>query len=152
MPASRFLLTRHGGRDAVADRCRTRDRGRHLAGRRACILISAIVWRSAPSVSLPGQAAAHAVGATFILLWARRLGFDYGRLALRVSPSTVHHAEIVLDEDEHSRFAAQPVDAPTAEWLQAFQAECAVARQSLRWERGPAATELNQFTRTGSVA
>jgi hypothetical protein len=104
------------------------------------------------SVSLPGQAAAHAVGATFILLWARRLGFDYGRLALRVSPSTVHHAEIVLDEDEHSRFAAQPVDAPTAEWLQAFQAECAVARQSLRWERGPAATELNQFTRTGSVA
>ena len=91
------------------------------------------------SVSLPGQATAHAVGATFILLWARHLGFDYGRLALRVSPSTVHHAELVLDEDEQLRFAAQPVEAPTAEWLRALQVECATARQSLHWERGPAA-------------
>jgi hypothetical protein len=104
------------------------------------------------SVSLPGQATAHAVGATFILLWARRLGFDYAHLALRVSPSTVHHAEVVLDEEEQSRFAAEPVEAPTAEWLQAFQTECATARQSLHWERGPAATELNQFTRTGPAA
>jgi hypothetical protein len=100
------------------------------------------------SVSLPGQATAHAVGATFVLLWAQRLGFDFGRLALRVSPSTVHHAEVVLNEDEQSRFAAQPVEAPTAEWLEAFLSECATARQSLRWDRGPAATELNQLTRT----
>jgi hypothetical protein len=104
------------------------------------------------SVSFPGQPTAHAVGATFILLWARRLGFDYGRLALRVSSSTVHHAEIVLDADEHARFVQQPVEAPTAEWLEAFQVECATARESLHWERGAAALEPDQSTRTDPIA
>jgi hypothetical protein len=86
------------------------------------------------SVSLAGGVTAHAVGATFILLWARLLGVEYSRLALQVWPSTVHHAEFVLDAEEQSRFAERPVTAATAEWLQAFQTECASARQNLRFE------------------
>lgn len=87
------------------------------------------------SVSIPGRPTAHAVGETFILLWAKLLGVEYGRLALDVSPMTVHHAEFVLNENEQSDFAQRPVETPTAEWLQAFLAECATARQSLRRDR-----------------
>jgi hypothetical protein len=78
---------------------------------------------------------AGAVGETFILLWARLLGVAYERLALQVSPTTVHHAEFVLDENEQADFAQRPVQAPTVELLQTFQSECAAARPSLRWER-----------------
>jgi hypothetical protein len=91
------------------------------------------------SVSIPGRVTAHAVGETFTLLWARLLGVGYERLSLQVSPTTVHHAEFVLDENEQSNFAQRPMAAPTVELLQAFQAECRGARQSLRWDRGVAA-------------
>ena len=87
------------------------------------------------SVSIPGRPTAHAVGETFILLWAKLLGVEYGRLALDVSPMTVHHAEFVLNEHEQSEFAQRPIETPTAEWLQAFLTECATARQSLRRDR-----------------
>jgi hypothetical protein len=87
------------------------------------------------SVSIPDRVTARAVGETFILLWARLLGVEYQRLALEVSPTTVHHAEFVLDENEQANFAQRPVQAPTVELLQAFQSECAAARSSLRWER-----------------
>lgn len=89
------------------------------------------------SVSIPGHPTAHAVGETFILLWARLLGVEYERLALDVSPMTVHHAGFVLSEHEQSELAQRPVETPTAEWLQAFLAECASARQSLRRDRSP---------------
>jgi hypothetical protein len=85
------------------------------------------------SVSIPGRATAHAVGATFILLWARLLGVGYERLALGVSPATVHHAEFELNEGEQADFAQRAVEVPTAEWLQAFRAECLTARESLTW-------------------
>jgi hypothetical protein len=91
------------------------------------------------SVSIPGGVTAGAVGETFILLWARLLGVAYERLALEVSPTTVHHAEFVLDENEQAIFAQRPVPAPTVELLQAFQSECAAARSGLRWERSRAA-------------
>jgi hypothetical protein len=87
------------------------------------------------SVSVPGRPTAHAVGETFILLWAKLLGVEYGRLALDVSPMTVHHAEFVLNEREQSELAQRPVEMPTAEWLQVFLAECTAARQSLRRDR-----------------
>jgi len=87
------------------------------------------------SVSIPGRPTAHAVGETFILLWAKLLGIEYARLALDVSPMTVHHAEFVLNEQEQSDFAQRLVAAPTAEWMQAFLAECATARQNLRRDR-----------------
>jgi len=91
------------------------------------------------SVSIPGHPTTHAVGETFILLWAKLLGIEYGRLTIDVSPTTVHHAEFVLNENEQSDFAQRPVEVPTAEWLQAFLAECATTRQSLR--RDPGLTE-----------
>ena len=87
------------------------------------------------SISIPGRPTAHAVGETFILLWAKLLGIEYGRLALDVSPMTVHHAEFVFNEQEQSEFAQRPIEAPTAEWLQAFLAECTTARQNLRRDR-----------------
>ena len=87
------------------------------------------------SISTPGQPTTHAVGETFILLWAKLLGVEYGRLALDVSPMTVHHAEFVLNEHEQSELAQRSVETPTAEWLQAFLAECATARQSLHRDR-----------------
>jgi hypothetical protein len=88
------------------------------------------------SVSIPGRPTTHAVGERFILLWAKLLGVDYGRISLHVSPTTVHHAEFVLNEHEQSDFAQRPVETPTVEWLQAFLAECAAARQSLRRDKG----------------
>jgi hypothetical protein len=91
------------------------------------------------SISMPGRVTAHAVGETFILLWARLLGIEYERLALQVSPTSVHHAEFVLDENEQSSFAQRPVEAPTVALLQAFHAESARARQGLRWDRSLAA-------------
>jgi hypothetical protein len=87
------------------------------------------------SVSIPGRVTARAVGETFILLWAKLLGVAYQRLALEVSPTTVHHAEFVLDENEQASFAQRPVQTPTVELLQAFQSECAAARPNLRWGR-----------------
>ena len=91
------------------------------------------------SVSVPGRVTAHAVGETFILLWAKLLGVAYERLTLQVSPTTVHHAEFVLDGNEQSDFAQRPVETPTVESLQAFPAERAGARQNLRWDRSVAA-------------
>jgi hypothetical protein len=91
------------------------------------------------SVSIPGQVTTHAVGETFLLLWAKLLGVEYERLALQASAATVYHAEFALDENEQSNFARQPVVAPTVEWLQAFQAECTNARQTLRLHRSIAA-------------
>src|SRR5262249_14400996 len=88
------------------------------------------------SVSIPGRPTAHAVGETFLLLWAKLLGVEYGRLALNMSPMTVHHAEFVLNQNEQSEFAQRPVAAATAEGLEAFLAECATARQSLRRDQG----------------
>jgi hypothetical protein len=82
------------------------------------------------SVSLPGGVTAHAVGETFILLWARMLGVAHERLALGVSSATVHHAEFVLDEQEQADFVQRPVEAPTAESLQAFRAESLRARRN----------------------
>jgi hypothetical protein len=87
------------------------------------------------SVSIPGRVTAHAVGETFILLWARLLGVGYDRLVLEVSPATVHHAEFVLDENEQAAFERRPAETPTADMLKAFQAECLTVRQNLR--RGP---------------
>jgi hypothetical protein len=84
------------------------------------------------SVSIPGRVTAHAVGETFLLLWARLLGIGYDGLVLQMSPATVHHAEFALDESEQADFARRPVEAPTAEFLKAFQAECLTARQNLR--------------------
>jgi hypothetical protein len=85
------------------------------------------------SVSIPGEVTAHAVGAMFILLWARLLGVGYEHLSLGVSAATVHHAEFELNEEEQVDFVQRAVDVPTAEWLQAFQAECLTARESLTW-------------------
>jgi hypothetical protein len=90
------------------------------------------------SASLPGRVTAHAVGETFILLWARLLGVDYGRLVLQVSPATVHHAEFVLDDGEQADFAARPVETPSTDMLKAIAAECLRARQDLH--RRPAVT------------
>jgi len=90
------------------------------------------------SVSIPGRVTAHAVGEMFILLWARLLGVEYGRLVLQISPATVHHAEFVLDGCEQGDFARRAVEAPTEDMLKAFQAECLTARQNLR--RGPPAS------------
>jgi len=87
------------------------------------------------SVSIPGRPTTRAVGDTFILLWARLLGVEYGRLTLHMSPMTVHHAEFVLNENEQPSFAQRPVAAPTVEWLQAFLAECATARENLRQDK-----------------
>jgi len=87
------------------------------------------------SVSIPGHPTAHAVGDTFILLWAKLLGIEYWRLVLDVSPMTVHHAEFVLNEQEQSDFTQRLVEAATAEWMQAFLAECATARQNIRRDR-----------------
>ena len=84
------------------------------------------------SVSVPGQVTAHSVGETFILLWARLLDVEYGRLVLQISPATVHHAEFALGESEQSDFARRPVEAPTEDMLKAFQAECLRARQNMR--------------------
>jgi hypothetical protein len=83
------------------------------------------------SVSIPGRVTAHAVGETFILLWARLLGIGYERLSIELSSATVHHAEFVLDEQEHAEFARRPVEPPTVEWLHAFQADCLSVRSSL---------------------
>ncbi len=91
------------------------------------------------SVSIPGQVTAHAVGEMFILLWARLLGVGYDRLALQMSPTTVHHAEFVLDESEQAAFARRPVETPTAGMLKAFQVECLAARQNMRRDPGFAA-------------
>lgn len=91
------------------------------------------------SASLPGRVTPHAVGETFILLWARLLGVDYGRLGLQVSPTTVHHAQFVLDAREQEDFARRPVETPTADMLKAFQAECLTVRQGMRRDAGPAA-------------
>ncbi|HEY6258226.1 MAG TPA: hypothetical protein VIY51_20785 [Xanthobacteraceae bacterium] len=93
------------------------------------------------SVSIPGRVTAHAVGETFVLLWAKLLGVEYARLTLQVSPTSVHHAEFVLDAHEQSAFAQRAVEAPAVEWLQTFQAECEKARQSLRRNQGLAAVE-----------
>ena len=68
-------------------------------------------------------------------LWAKLLGIEYWRLALDVSPMTVHHAEFVLNEQEQSDFTQRLVEAATAEWMQAFLAECATARQNIRRDR-----------------
>jgi hypothetical protein len=87
------------------------------------------------SVSIPGRVTAHAVGETFILLWAKLLGVGYDRLVLQVSPATVHHATFVLDESEQAAFAQRPVETPAADMLKAFQAECLTVRQNLH--RGP---------------
>ncbi len=91
------------------------------------------------SVSIPGRVTAHAVGETFILLWARLLGVGYDRLVLEVSPATVHHAEFVLDEGEQAAFEWRPAEAPTADMLKAFQVECLRVRQNLRRDQGIAA-------------
>jgi hypothetical protein len=88
------------------------------------------------SVSIPGRVTAHAVGETFILLWARMLGIGYERLTLSVSPTTVHHAEFVLDEREQADFVSRPVETPTIELLQTFQAECLSIRPGLNRSRG----------------
>ena len=85
------------------------------------------------SVSIPGGVTAHAVGATFTLLWARLLGVGYERLSLGVSPATVHHAEFELNEAEQADCVQRAVDVPTAEWIQAFRAECLMAKESLTW-------------------
>jgi hypothetical protein len=84
------------------------------------------------SVSIPGRVTPHAVGETFILLWAKSLGIGYERLALGVSSATVHHAKFELTEEEQAEFVLRAVDAPTAEWLQTFRVECLRARESLR--------------------
>jgi hypothetical protein len=94
------------------------------------------------SASLPGRVTAHAIGETFILLWARLLGVEYGRLVLQVSPATVYHAEFVLGDGEQADFAARPVETPSAEMLKEFQAECFRARQQLRRDPRPAAAVL----------
>lgn len=90
------------------------------------------------SVSIPGQVTAHAVGEMFILLWARLLGIGYDRLALQMSPTTIHHAEFVLNESEQADFAQRPVEMPTADMLKAFRAECLAVRQNMRREPVPA--------------
>jgi hypothetical protein len=89
------------------------------------------------SVSIPGQVTVHVVGDTFILLWAKLLGVRYERLSFQISPTTLHHAEFVLDESEQSDFAQRPVEAPTVESLKAFQAECLRTRQNLRLPQTP---------------
>jgi hypothetical protein len=91
------------------------------------------------SVSLPGRVTAHAVGETFILLWARLLGVDVRRLVLQVSPATVHHAEFVLNNGEQDSFARRPVETPTEDMLKAFHAECLTVRQNMRAVSGQAA-------------
>jgi hypothetical protein len=92
-------------------------------------------WVHHASVSLAGGYTAHSLGEAFILFLAGRLGVSLDRLALSVTPSTVHHAEWTLDDAEHAAFAAQPVEASSVEDLAAFRRKWATVREGLRWER-----------------
>jgi hypothetical protein len=85
------------------------------------------------SVSVSGTYTAHAVGETFILLWARLLGVGYERLALGVSRTTVHHAQFVLEEAEQMDFAGRSVEPLTGEGLRALLNERSTVREKLAW-------------------
>ena len=102
------------------------------------------------SVSLSGTYTAHAVGETFILLWAKLLGIEYERLTLGVSKSTVHHATFVLAEAEQVDFARRPVEALTIERLRDFYNEKLKVRERLTWNRFDVAELARDSERSNS--
>ena len=67
------------------------------------------------SVSVGGGPTADAVGRTFSVFIAERLGWDLGQAAFAVSPRRVFHGEMHLDEAAQDAWAARAVTTPVGE-------------------------------------
>ncbi len=87
------------------------------------------------SLSAAGGYLPRVAGETLLLYFADLLGIPYNRLQLSVSPTTVRHAEFVLDEKEQAELARRRV-APLAEKrLPELRKDWLLARETLTWER-----------------
>jgi len=89
------------------------------------------------SVSVIGGPTPHAVGATFILFVAQLLGLPIARLRLEIGASTVHHAEVRLDQAEHQRLAAASVPELDASAMVELRRDAFESRTRLLWQSPP---------------
>lgn len=87
------------------------------------------------SVGAVSGPTAHALGGAFVLFVAKLLGFSPSDLRCEVAPSTVHHAEVVLDAAQHAALAAAPAREVSREELAELRREILEAR--LRVARPP---------------
>ncbi len=82
------------------------------------------------SVSAAGGYTAHAVGATFTAAIVELVALPADKTRFGVTRSTVHHAEVVLDEAEHARVCDAPMrETDVAELRRA----CLDARRTQTW-------------------
>jgi hypothetical protein len=86
------------------------------------------------SLSAKGGYLPRFAGETLVLYLAGLLGVPQDRLALSVSPTTVHHAEFVLDAAEQLQMARRAINPPPLEKLSALRKALARARPTLNWE------------------
>lgn len=87
------------------------------------------------SVSLVGGPTTHAVGGSFTLYLAKLLGLPLARLRCSVADTTVHHAELSLDADEHAALATAPVLDVSSDDIAALRREALDARARVEWQR-----------------
>jgi hypothetical protein len=87
------------------------------------------------SLSVSGGYLPRAAGETLLVYLAGLLGIACNRLSLYVSPTSVQHAEFLLDSGELAELANRPIKPPAADRLPALRKEWSLVRETLRWER-----------------
>ena len=87
------------------------------------------------SISLAGRYTPSAVGETFTLYVAQRMGVDLHKVTLRVSEANVFHTEFVLTPTEQEAFAQHKIDVPDAERAKTLYQECLMLREQVTFTR-----------------
>ena len=87
------------------------------------------------SVGVIGGPTAHALGSTFVLFVAQRMGLPLERMRFEIAPSTVHHCEVRLTRAEHETIAGSRMRDVSVGEIDALRREAFEARSQVEWKR-----------------
>jgi hypothetical protein len=86
------------------------------------------------SVSASGGFTAHAIGSLFLMFIVKLFGWPVDRAIFEVGKSTVHHGEVVLDQDAHEAWITRAVPEVTDANAAEFRKACMEARTTVEWK------------------
>jgi hypothetical protein len=87
------------------------------------------------SVGVSGDITAHGVGEPFTALVMSLIGLPLSKATFHTGASTIHHANVVLDADEHAKVVRASVPEISAANVGAFRRAAQAARSEMTWTR-----------------
>jgi hypothetical protein len=85
------------------------------------------------SVGVSGDITARGVGEPFTALVMSLIGLPLSKATFHVGASTIHHANVVLDSDEHEKVASTSVPEVSGANVNAFWRAALAARSEMTW-------------------